>query len=671
MTLPKPELTEERVLILAPRGRDAQVVELVLRKEGASTRACAHIAELQSCVEEGGGAALITEEALAEGDVTVLLETLERQRPWSDFPFIVLATKRVGPRPTNAARVLERLGNVVLLERPINAETLSSAVSSALRGRRRQYQARRQLQELERSREYLRILNETLEQRVEERTRERDRIWHVSRDMLGVANAEGVWVSINPAWHRVLDWYYDEIVGRTSEWLEHPDDVEKTRAEIAKLSTGQETLAFENRFRARDGLYRNLSWTGVHVEGLFYCVARDITEEKARTAALAQAEEALRQAQKLEAVGQLTGGVAHDFNNLLTVIKSSTDLLKRPNLAEERRVRYVGAISDTVDRAAKLTGQLLAFARRQALRPEIFDATRSVAAIGEMIGTLTGSRVEIEMHVPEEPCYINADASQFDTALVNMAVNARDAMNGEGRLIITVAVVPELPRLRAHPARTRTYVAVSLTDSGHGIAPEACDRIFEPFFTTKGVGHGTGLGLSQVFGFAKQSGGEIMVESELGKGATFTLYLPRAEPSALSEETPVQPEDAMDGDGTCVLVVEDNRDVGNFSTQTLEELGYSTRWVGNAEEALAQLAENPKAYDVVFSDVVMPGMNGVELGQEIRRLHPGLPVVLTSGYSHVLAREGTHGFELLQKPYSVEALSRALRNAAPRRRRFA
>jgi CheY-like chemotaxis protein len=363
--------------------------------------------------------------------------------------------------------------------------------------------------------------------------------------------------------------------------------------------------------------------------------------------------------------------VAHDFNNLLTVIKSSTDLLKRPNLAEERRVRYVSAISDTVDRAAKLTGQLLAFARRQALRPEIFDATRSVAAIGEMIGTLTGSRVEIEMHVPEEPCYINADASQFDTALVNMAVNARDAMNGEGRLIITVAVVQELPRLRAHPARTRTYVAVSLTDTGLGIAPEACDRIFEPFFTTKGVGHGTGLGLSQVFGFAKQSGGEIMVQSEVGKGATFTLYLPRADGAALPEEPPVQPEDAMDGDGTCVLVVEDNRDVGTFSTQTLQELGYSTRWVGNAEEALAQLAENPQAYDVVFSDVVMPGMNGVELGREIRRLHPGLPVVLTSGYSHVLAREGTHGFELLQKPYSVEALSRALRNATTRRRRFA
>ncbi|MDB5650601.1 MAG: multi-sensor hybrid histidine kinase, partial [Hyphomicrobiales bacterium] len=577
-----PESLEERVLILAPRGRDAQVVELVLQKSGARTHVCADFAAVQSCVEEGAGVSLITEEALAEADVSLLFETLERQPPWSDFPFIVLATKRVGSRLAHSARLLERLGNVVLLERPINAETLTSAVRSALRARRRQYQARRHLEERQRSQERLQVLNETLEQRVEERTRERDRIWHVSRDMLGVANMDGVWISINPAWHRILDWDYHDIVGRTSEWLAHPDDIEKTRAEVASLAMGQTTLAFENRLRARDGHYRTLSWTGVHVEGLFYCVARDITEEKTRMAALAQAEEALRQAQKLEAVGQLTGGVAHDFNNLLTVIKSSTDLLKRPNLAEERRVRYVGAISDTVDRAAKLTAQLLAFARRQALRPEVFDATRSVAAIGEMIGTLTGSRVAIEMHVPDEPCYINADASQFDTALVNMAVNARDAMDGAGCLTITVEVVADLPRPRTPSGRAKSYVAVSLTDTGHGIPPDQRDRIFEPFFTTKGVGHGTGLGLSQVFGFAKQSGGEIIVQSEVGVGTTFTLYLPRAEASALAEPSSAPVEDAMDGDGTCVLVVEDNRDVGTFSTQTLKELGYSTRWVGNA-----------------------------------------------------------------------------------------
>ncbi|GJD32431.1 Sensor histidine kinase RcsC [Methylobacterium adhaesivum] len=519
----------------------------------------------------------------------------------------------------------------------------------------------------------LRALNETLAAQVAERTQERDRIWHVSRDMLGVADASGVWVSINPAWQRVLGWDYHDIVGKTSEWLEHPDDRDKTRAEVARLAAGGPTLAFENRFRARDGGYRTLSWTAVPVDGLLYCVSRDVTQEKERATTLLQAEEALRQSQKLEAVGQLTGGVAHDFNNLLTVIKSSTDLLKRPDLAEERRVRYISAISDTVDRAAKLTGQLLAFARRQALRPEVFDAGRSVRAIGEMMGTLTGARIAVSIHVGDEPCHINADPSQFDTALVNMAVNARDAMDGEGRLDVMVEAVGVVPAMRSHPALLGDFVRIALTDTGSGIPAEQIDRIFEPFFTTKGVGQGTGLGLSQVFGFAKQSGGEVMVDSELGRGTTFALYLPRADRGAARDEEPAPADAVVDGRGTCVLVVEDNRDVGTFSTQTLQELGYGTHWVANADEALATLAAKPDTYDVVFSDVVMPGMNGVELGREVRRLYPGLPVVLTSGYSHVLAQESDHGFELLQKPYSVEALSRILRRAAskPRRRRKA
>ncbi|TXN15800.1 PAS domain S-box protein [Methylobacterium sp. WL122] len=515
----------------------------------------------------------------------------------------------------------------------------------------------------------LRALNETLAAQVAERTKERDRIWHVSQDMLGVADANGIWVSINPAWHRILGWDYHDIVGKTSEWLEHPEDRERTRAEVERLADGALTLAFENRFRARDGGYRTLSWTAVPVEGLLYCVSRDVTLEKERAASLLQAEEALRQSQKLEAVGQLTGGVAHDFNNLLTVIKSSTDLLKRPNLSEDRRARYVGAISDTVDRAAKLTGQLLAFARRQALRPEVFDAGRSVRAIGEMVGTLTGARIAVAICVGDEPCHINADPSQLDTALVNMAVNARDAMEGEGRLDIVVEAVSLVPAMRSHSERTGNFVRIALTDTGSGIPADQIDRIFEPFYTTKGVGQGTGLGLSQVFGFAKQSGGEVVVESEVGRGTTFSLYLPRADTDSGVPEETASVDKVVDGRGTHVLVVEDNREVGTFSTQTLQELGYGTHWVTNADDALAALAASPGGYDVVFSDVVMPGMNGVELGREVRRLYPGLPVVLTSGYSHVLAEETDHGFELLQKPYSVEALSRILRRAASKRRR--
>ncbi|MCJ2129578.1 PAS domain-containing protein [Methylobacterium sp. E-045] len=387
-----------------------------------------------------------------------------------------------------------------------------------------------------------------------------------------------------------------------------------------------------------------------------------------RTKELMLAEDALRQSQKLEAIGQLTGGVAHDFNNLLTVIKSSTDLLKRPDLAEERRLRYVAAISDTVDRAAKLTGQLLAFARRQALRPEVFDAAESVRAISDMMGTLTGSRIHIVTQLPVDPCFMDADPSQFDTALVNMAVNARDAMNGEGHLTIRVEAVEQMPAIRTHAAVVGAFIAVSIIDTGSGIPEERLDHIFEPFFTTKGVGQGTGLGLSQVFGFAKQSGGEVAVTSVVGKGTTFTLYMPSVETMG-QVAVPFEPEVLMDGHGTCVLVVEDNAEVGNFAVQTLRDLGYVPVLPTHAEEALAELRRDANRFDVVFTDVVMPGMTGIDLAHEIRRLHHDLPVLLASGYSHVLAQNSTYGFELLHKPYSIENLSRLLRKVATWQRR--
>jgi two-component system, NtrC family, sensor kinase len=378
-----------------------------------------------------------------------------------------------------------------------------------------------------------------------------------------------------------------------------------------------------------------------------------------------QAEEALKHGQRLEALGRLTGGVAHDFNNLLTVIRASVDLLRRPDLAEARRLRYIDAISDTVTRAAKLTGQLLAFARRQALKPEVFDVGRSVQMLSEMIGTLVGPRIEIVILGSDEPCFVNADASQFETAIINIAVNARDAMEGHGRLTMAVGMAASLPNaapLQQHPYG---YVAVSVADTGSGIPPDRLERIFEPFFTTKQAGHGTGLGLSQVFGFAKQSGGEVTVASEVGKGSIFTLYLPRTAGSGKLRQ-PAADAAAIDGSGTSVLVVEDNAEVGRFTTDALAELGYATKLVGNATYALEELASNALRFDAVFTDVVMPGMSGIELAQEIRRRHPELPVVLTSGYSHVLSEHGSHGFELLQKPYSIEQLSRVLHRVARR-----
>ncbi|WP_298089545.1 PAS domain S-box protein [uncultured Sphingomonas sp.] len=379
-----------------------------------------------------------------------------------------------------------------------------------------------------------------------------------------------------------------------------------------------------------------------------------------RTAELMTAEERLRQSQKMEAIGQLTGGVAHDFNNLLTVIRGSVDLLRRENVAPEKRQRYLDAIGDTADRATKLTGQLLAFARRQTLEPEVFDVGQRLDAVADMLDSITGSRVLVRYEMPDAVCRVRADVSQFETALVNLAVNARDAMGSEGTVTIRLRCDARMPSIRGHGPGTGAFVAVSLSDTGVGISADDLERIFEPFFTTKDVGKGTGLGLSQVFGFAKQSGGDVDVESVVGCGSTFTLYLPQAEDTAAREPRASERAENIDGEGRCVLVVEDNISVGQFATQLLEDLGYQTAWVTSAEEALERLGSDGDGFDIVFSDVVMPGMGGIELAKRLANDLPTMPVVLASGYSHVLAQEGAEGLELLRKPYSASQLSAAL-----------
>jgi two-component system NtrC family sensor kinase len=431
------------------------------------------------------------------------------------------------------------------------------------------------------------------------------------------------------------------------------------------VSAGLETSAIRSRWLAT--MSQHLIFGLPATALLFFILALALRRTRhlyAEASRRLEAEEALKHGQRLEALGQLTGGVAHDFNNLLTVIRASVDLLRRPHLTEERRLRYIGAISDTVGRASKLTAQLLAFARRQALKPEVFDVGQCVQTLSEMIGTLTGTPIEIVTRVPVEPCFINADAGQFETALLNMAVNARDAMGGEGRLTIAIRAAAELPGPSAHPISPHGYVAVSVDDTGVGIPQEQLGRVFEPFFTTKEVGQGTGLGLSQVFGFAKQSGGEVMVKSEVGKGSSFTLYLPRVPGNDRPQQIAVQEAPPIDGRGRSVLVVEDNLEVGRFAADALTELGYSATLVASAMEALAELTGNAERFDVVFSDVVMPGMSGLDLAREIRLRYFDLPVVLTSGYSQVLSQNGNHDFELLQKPYSIEELARALEKVA-------
>ncbi|MFJ4443561.1 ATP-binding protein [Pseudomonas sp. NPDC089422] len=375
-----------------------------------------------------------------------------------------------------------------------------------------------------------------------------------------------------------------------------------------------------------------------------------------RTAQLLHTEAVLRQTQKLEAIGQLTGGVAHDFNNLLTIIRSSLHFLQRPNLDEQRRERYLKTMADTVDRGAKLTGQLLAFARRQALSPHVFEAGPRLEAMADMLDTATGARVHVELQLPATPCHIRADLSQLETAVINLMLNGRDAMAGEGTLRLRLQADQHMP------GQPGTFAAIAVSDSGIGIAPELLERIFDPFFTTKAPGEGTGLGLSQVFGFAKQSGGDVKVSSVQGQGTTFTLYLPQepAPPAGQPQDGPCAGDTQPAGERRRILVVEDNPDVGSFTAQFLEDQGYRISWASSAEDALAQLNGPSGDFDAVFSDVVMPGMGGLALARELRRQRPQLPVILTSGYSEAIAEGGHQGFAFLAKPYSAEQVCQML-----------
>jgi len=397
-----------------------------------------------------------------------------------------------------------------------------------------------------------------------------------------------------------------------------------------------------------------------------FMTAVDTTDSVRQQRALADTQEALRQSQKLEAIGQLTGGVAHDFNNVLAVIKAGTELLRKTSLNDERRQRFIESIGNAVTRGARLTGQLLAFARRQALQPEVFDAGENARAVAEMIGSLTGAGVEVNIHVSDQECLIDADPSQFDTALVNLAVNARDAMRARGTLTVRVEVVEAIPATKTRGAVEGEFVAVSLADTGTGIAPEHLEKIFEPFFTTKGVGHGTGSGLSQVFGFAHQSGGDVRVQSAPGAGSTFTLYLPRARAARVAPAATRKAADLPSGDGVSVLAVEDNPELAAVVDTMLQELGYASVVVPSAERALELLREEPDRFAAVLSDVMLPGMNGIDLANAIAESGIGAAVVLSSGYSQALVENPDHGFVLLAKPYALADLARALHAAVHR-----
>ncbi|MBI0476688.1 PAS domain S-box protein [Sphingomonas sp. MA1305] len=509
--------------------------------------------------------------------------------------------------------------------------------------------------------EELRRLNGLLESSVVERTAERDRLWALSRDPFVVADDRGVWLAASPAWTDLLGWTQQELVGRTAEWIEHPEDQAASRAEERRLATGHVVTGFVNRLRTLDGAYRWLSWTAVPNEGRFYSVARDITDERERTEALRKAEEALRQSQKMESIGQITGGLAHDFNNLLAPIVGTLDLLQQRGLADDRSRRLVDGALEAAERARLLVQRLLAFARRQPLQTSAIDVGALVDALRGLLTTTLGPRIELQTAADDAVGPAFVDANQLELAILNLAVNARDAMPDGGRLTIEVGALKVGEAEADLELKAGRYVALTISDNGIGMPQTVVDRAIEPFFSTKGTGRGTGLGLSMVHGLAAQLGGAMRIASRVGEGTTIQLLLPAAQSSAASTDLPQQALPVMKANRQTVLLVDDEPLVRGSTALMLAELGYAVIEAGSAEQALSILDGRP-GVDLLVTDHLMPGMTGTELARETRRRWGHLPVLIISGYADV--DDIAADLPRLAKPFRTMDLMRSLTTMA-------
>ena len=504
----------------------------------------------------------------------------------------------------------------------------------------------------------LRELSEKLEDEVEKRTLERDRIWNVSEDLLGVANFEGYFLSMNPAWSRLLGWSEDEIKAMHVSALRHPDDTAHSEVGRKQLVQGVPTVRMENRFRHKDGSWRWLQWTMTEHDGLIYVAGRHVTAEKESAAALQHAQRQAAHLQKMEAIGQLTGGVAHDFNNLLMIVSGHAQSLKK-RLSEARDIRALQAIEMAATRGENLTRQLLAFSRTLPLNPTVISLAATVAAIRDVLAGTMHVNIEFLIDVRATTWPVCVDKSELELALVNLAVNARDAMPDGGRIAISAQNV-SLPARDAPNGAAGDYVALSVADTGCGIPPDLLPRVVEPFFTTKGPDKGTGLGLSQVYGLAHRSGGTVQIASEIGHGTKVTVYLPRSE-APIAAPSPEDTSRFMAADPRTILVVEDNQDVKNIAVSLLRQLGYKTIAVESASEALDVLASG-QTVNLVFTDVALPGqLDGLALARKVTDRYGTIPIVLTTGYTR--AFDSDPEFPVLRKPYQIAALGRLIHQA--------
>jgi PAS domain S-box-containing protein len=472
---------------------------------------------------------------------------------------------------------------------------------------------------------------------------------------LYMLDPSGIVTSWNIGGERIKGYSSEEIVGQ--HFSRFYTEVDRANGKPARaLGIARDQGRYEEEgWRVRKG--GTFFWASVVIDPIyeddqligFAKITRDITERRNTQLKLEAMQTQLAESQKFDALGQLTGGVAHDFNNLLMIISGSLHTLKRGADDDAKLQRAISAIETATKRGAALTSQLLTFARRQSVNPQAIDFPDRIAAIREVLDAGVGSSVRLAFDIDRDVWPIRTDAAELETALLNLVINARDAMPDGGTVTISARNV-----VLDETLLTGEFVAIDVADTGLGIPTDVVDKIFEPFFTTKPIGKGTGLGLSQVHGFAHQAGGTVKVASELGKGTTFTILLPRGTDAPVTDMPDGMP---LRGSGT-VLLVEDNPDVATVSIGLLEQLGYHVRRVPDAESALRELEHN--GVDFVFSDIVMPGkMDGLSLAHHLRQVHPDLPILLATGYSEAAA-DVRGDFPILRKPYEIHELSEAI-----------
>ena len=640
---------EHRLLILAPRGRDADVAAKLFQRSAIQVLVCQDMTALLCAIDMDAGAVMITEEVLAESAAAQLADWITAQPAWSDLPFIVLSNGHRAPRSEAALQRLQTLGNTVLLERPLHAEAMVGAARSALKARSRQYQVR--------------DFANAMEKAVDERTAQLEE----ARDSLEVA--------LDAA--DMGSWDIDLVTGRARRTLRHDQifghdellpewtvetflahvDVENC-AMVAEQFAGAPTtgsINFECGVTAGNGEHRWIAAKGrvrydpagkpIRMTG----VVSDITARKDADAQLAQVH-------KMDAIGQLTGGVAHDFNNLLTPIVGSLDLLRRRTLDDDKAQRLISGAMQAAERAATLTQRLLAFARRQALKPQAVDAGALIEGLADLLKRSIGPTVTIGLELPRHLPPVQVDPNQLELALLNLAINARDAMPGGGKLTITASstVADARNLLDLEPGG---YVRITATDTGTGMDKATLARATEPFFSTKGVGKGTGLGLSMIHGLAAQSGGTLRIESASGEGTSVGIWLPVAN-EAVAHIAGSSDEVVHAAGSAKILLVDDEEIVRTATAEMLRDVGYIVTEATSASQALVAVKGGIEV-DAVVTDYLMPGMNGAQLIRELHQIRRQLPVLLVTGYA-AGGEDVPVGVPVLSKPFRQADLARHL-----------